>query len=108
MPLAGVQIHYIFFLMIRQPPISTLFPYTTLFRSVPPHRLPGTADHHLPGPRHRHPVGTDRKSTRLHSSHVKRSSAVSCLKKKKKLIRKGEFFHLQLIKSIASTGTTTL
>src|SRR6202030_4166171 len=67
--------------MIRRPPRSTLFPYTTLFRSgqaaaldpAPvPHRDPD-----LPGRR-----GTDRKSTRLNSSHLVISYAVFCLKKK--------------------------
>src|SRR5690348_18204890 len=78
--------------MIRRPPRSTLFPYTTLFRShAPPSRLrggagprqpvdrPGGSDHHLP--RRRPP---DRKSTRLNSSHPSISYAVFCLKKKKK------------------------
>src|SRR3712207_8628677 len=87
-----------FFLMIRRPPRSTLFPYTTLFRSLVPGR-----DHHLPGTA----AGTatrvdlagvsadvraglcrrlrlDRKSTRLNSSHANISYAVFCLKKKKK------------------------
>src|SRR5215475_445263 len=65
--------------MIRPPPGSTLFPYTTLFRS----------DHLCPGggcdvghPRHRATGRLDRKSTRLNSSHVKISYAVFCLKKK--------------------------
>src|ERR1039458_10104431 len=73
----------IFLLMTRRPPRSTLFPYTTLFRS---HRL---QPH--PGPRHpgRHlhrlalPAG-DRKSTRLNSSHLGISYAVFCFKKNKK------------------------
>src|SRR5215475_15435865 len=80
---------FFFFLMIRRPPRSTLFPYTTLFRSdrghcgpagscglrraVPPLRA---ARKGLPD--------ADRKSTRLNSSHVKISYAVFCLKKKKK------------------------
>src|SRR5215469_18047349 len=67
-----------FFLMIRRPPRSTLFPYTTLFRSRPaaaPQPMPGT-----PGPA---PCRRDRKSTRLNSSHVEISYAVFCLKKKK-------------------------
>src|SRR5438067_8989330 len=79
--------------MIRRPPRSTLFPYTTLFRSV-------LGDHggdvaQQPGPvpgldldRHREEdavlaVPVDRKSTRLNSSHVSISYAVFCLKKKK-------------------------
>src|SRR6266513_4768821 len=68
-----------FFLMIRRPPRSTLFPYTTLFRSRR-HRQ----DRHAP-PRNRRPDRgrRDRKSTRLNSSHVSSSYAVFCLKKKK-------------------------
>src|SRR5258708_23579131 len=73
--------------MIRRPPRSTLFPYTTLFRSChcPPHE-PLLAD---PGAS-RHDLrffdlasGEDRKSTRLNSSHQIISYAVFCLKKKK-------------------------
>src|SRR6266487_2578044 len=69
-----------FFLMIRRPPRSTLFPYTTLFRSRPPR------DERRPDPRarHRSTSGQDRKSTRLNSSHPSISYAVFCLKKKKK------------------------
>src|SRR5204863_6734529 len=73
--------------MIRPPPRSTLFPYTTLFRSTPSRRCPchaKAADHHCPGGRFRD--GADRKSTRLNSSHVEISYAVFCLKKKKKNI----------------------
>src|SRR6266576_3010513 len=65
--------------MIRRPPRSTLFPYTTLFRS------PGGAwPARLAEPARglRHPVPGDRKSTRLNSSHVEISYAVFCLKKK--------------------------
>src|SRR5256884_5809177 len=74
-----------FFLMIRRPPRSTLFPYTTLFRSIDQavalHREAiakltpddGEAEHRI-----------DRKSTRLNSSHGYISYAVFCLKKKKK------------------------
>src|SRR6266511_4898635 len=71
-----------FFLMIRRPPRSTLFPYTTLFRS--PRRSPGGWCSDTPGRRARR----DRKSTRLNSSHVKISYAVFCLKKKKKKNKK--------------------
>src|SRR5438132_4368200 len=83
--------------MIRRPPRSTLFPYTTLFRS---HRAQrgGRLRHfaasrqtrHGDGPRvHAHresqrSSGQDRKSTRLNSSHTVISYAVFCLKKKKK------------------------
>src|SRR5438309_3544412 len=74
--------------MIRRPPRSTLFPYTTLFRSRPPPRRGGTGDPQ-PGPDRRaradpHRAGRDRKSTRLNSSHSSISYAVFCLKKKKK------------------------
>src|SRR5438034_8876070 len=77
-----------FFLMIRRPPRSTLFPYTTLFRSLD--RDPGRifaergecqaahGDHAAKGDDHQ-----DRKSTRLNSSHTVISYAVFCLKKKK-------------------------
>src|SRR5476649_231157 len=66
--------------MIRRPPRSTLFPYTTLFRS--PHRLAeGLAE---PGRFRSGARLLDRKSTRLNSSHTVLSYAVFCLKKKKK------------------------
>src|SRR5690349_23785971 len=79
--------------MIRRPPRSTLFPYTTLFRSSPTAarrscrrcRSPTIGSHRVAGTG----CGTrgsseDRKSTRLNSSHVEISYAVFCLKKKKK------------------------
>src|SRR5215203_6340891 len=69
---------FFFFLMIRRPPRSTLFPYTTLFRSPPRRRREG--DGRVP---HRRLRGGDRKSTRLNSSHANISYAVFCLKKKK-------------------------
>src|SRR3712207_8200552 len=88
--------------MIRRPPRSTLFPYTTLFRSPAPlgsararHRRAaragvggaaggagGRAGRELPA-HARQPHGPDRKSTRLNSSHANISYAVFCLKKKK-------------------------
>src|SRR5207253_9643303 len=87
-----------FFLMIRRPPRSTRFPYTTLFRSIPrrvshftPLRAdaPGARPHYATAEdgrrrtRSRGPVHPrDRKSTRLNSSHVAISYAVFCLKKK--------------------------
>src|SRR5215211_8200767 len=67
-----------FFLMIRRPPRSTLFPYTTLFRSC--RRRLRRASRKSWRPRRRSP--TDRKSTRLNSSHTVISYAVFCLKKK--------------------------
>src|SRR2546429_5545440 len=77
--------HYLlsfFFLMIRRPPRSTLFPYTTLFRSLLCELDAGVACPELRefdfNPK------TDRKSTRLNSSHGYISYAVFCLKKKKK------------------------
>src|SRR5258708_23086876 len=73
---------FFFFLMIRRPPRSTLFPYTTLFRSLlrrcrrnPARRCHASAGE--PG------SAVDRKSTRLNSSHQIISYAVFCLKKKK-------------------------
>src|SRR3989454_7714474 len=96
--------------MIRRPPRSTLFPYTTLFRSLAAqrHGLPGDGEPrvHLderrlerqaapvggrarpvvqaPGEGVPQEIGLDRKSTRLNSSHLVISYAVFCLKKKKK------------------------
>src|SRR3712207_7666984 len=89
--------------MIRRPPRSTLFPYTTLFRSPPPAEAPPArgpvlrravvvqrgvdglvvSAHGSSSIRARGP-GLDRKSTRLNSSHANISYAVFCLKKKKK------------------------
>src|SRR5437868_7418431 len=73
-----------FFLLLRRPPRSTLFPYTTLFRSRPLGRssTPEGRSPSVAGGRSRSP--RDRKSTRLNSSHVSISYAVFCLKKKKK------------------------
>src|SRR5690349_23199893 len=90
--------------MIRRPPRSTLFPYTTLFRSRPAQVLADVQierDRDLLARVRRRFVGDrsdergavdlgeieDRKSTRLNSSHVEISYAVFCLKKKKKTIR---------------------
>src|SRR3712207_7432520 len=84
--------------MIRRPPRSTLFPYTTLFRSrgrrrgglLRPLRARRLRPHRLRRVRRRDPAGParltlslDRKSTRLNSSHANISYAVFCLKKKK-------------------------
>src|SRR3712207_7906747 len=96
---------FFFFLMIRRPPRSTLFPYTTLFRSrraarPPVDRAAPAAPRDARSPhgarrlgraRHRRvlrplelpPGDADRKSTRLNSSHANISYAVFCLKKKK-------------------------
>src|SRR5258707_8327046 len=82
-----IPCHIFFFLMIRRPPRSTLFPYTTLFRSVAvvEERRAKTArerSHRCKRPNRR---AEDRKSTRLNSSHANISYAVFCLKKKKKI-----------------------
>src|SRR3712207_7703052 len=105
-------LRYFFFLMIRRPPRSTLFPYTTLFRSsgtlargaLPARRAPARAARPVPGllrllglalrpaagrirggelARRPDVHPLDRKSTRLNSSHANISYAVFCLKKKK-------------------------
>src|SRR3712207_7307035 len=85
---------FIFFLMIRRPPRSTLFPYTTLFRSdagvdlaVRQGGRPYAGDQRVAHDQHRRPEqaadqSSDRKSTRLNSSHANISYAVFCLKKK--------------------------
>src|SRR5258705_6477249 len=75
--------------MIRRPPRSTLFPYTTLFRSAGyadgfSRRLSNKAEV-LVGGKRCPVIGRDRKSTRLNSSHLGISYAVFCLKKKKKI-----------------------
>src|SRR3712207_7370575 len=89
---------FFFFLMIRRPPRSTLFPYTTLFRSPridTPLVFPAPAGGHIDLDNWRlrewYPAleaaglhKRDRKSTRLNSSHANISYAVFCLKKKKK------------------------
>src|SRR5256885_8409845 len=83
--------------MIRRPPRSTLFPYTTLFRSEAllaevaavegdPERGLDGRDRGVGGPRRDERSGGDRKSTRLNSSHLVISYAVFCLKKKNNLI----------------------
>src|SRR5256885_4096757 len=93
--------------MIRRPPRSTLFPYTTLFRSpvyvAPPQPIyyaPPPPVYYAPRAVYRAPpvvveatdtamaaaIGVDRKSTRLNSSHLVISYAVFCLKKKKKMV----------------------
>src|SRR5580658_1845803 len=75
-------LYIFFFLMIRRPPRSTLFPYTTLFRSG----IAGARRHHAGRDDYgrRQQKCLDRKSTRLNSSHLVISYAVFCLKKKKK------------------------
>src|SRR5690348_18183077 len=75
-------VFFFFFLMIRRPPRSTLFPYTTLFRSQIVRGL-RSASCDGPALQRAEVQGRDRKSTRLNSSHPSISYAVFCLKKKK-------------------------
>src|SRR2546430_12651869 len=82
--------------MIRRPPRSTLFPYTTLFRSLEEGADieandddPGTAVHLSAG--NGNELMADRKSTRLNSSHSQMSYAVFCLKKKSRRVRSSTF-----------------
>src|SRR5690242_21717249 len=94
----AIRIFFFFFLMIRRPPRSTLFPYTTLFRSAQAERLQSALEQKArvrPGRSAGHAfqlvqifqqrvfAQRDRKSTRLNSSHMSISYAVFCLKKKK-------------------------
>src|SRR5690606_41940464 len=77
------QSFVVFFVAVRRPPRSTLFPYTTLFRSRSGHRRDQSDRADQARLRNRSILNqTDRKSTRLNSSHVKISYAVFCLKKK--------------------------
>src|SRR2546430_8549048 len=104
---------FFFFLMIRRPPRSTLFPYTTLFRS--PHgfsRRSCLRHRRSPAPALRSPppgmgprtAPLDRKSTRLNSSHSQISYAVFCLKKKTKApINLGRLYKQARLVSYAHT-----
>src|SRR3954466_8100473 len=76
---ARCRVSLFFFLMIRRPPRSTLFPYPTLFRSAVSTQ-PSAVSHQRPT--RRRGLTADRKSTRLNSSHTIISYAVFCLKKK--------------------------
>src|SRR2546430_6702884 len=91
--------------MIRRPPRSTLFPYTTLFRSKRAGEVVGgevqvghardAGDERGESPQDGHETGDqDRKSTRLNSSHSQISYAVFCLKKKKKKIKYSVIRHI--------------
>src|SRR2546430_12201435 len=92
--------------MIRRPPRSTLFPYTTLFRSV--QSFPGSSSAAPSNPdtiavgREASSSDSDRKSTRLNSSHSQISYAVFCLKKKNK------FSHVQLLRDISHNSRANL
>src|SRR5260363_89150 len=82
-PMVTALLYFVFFLLTRQPPRSTLFPYTTLFRSVQHLVDHGEADGAAEIAHQVEQAGRDRKSTRLNSSHQIISYAVFCLKKKK-------------------------
>src|SRR5438874_7814565 len=102
-----------FFLLRRPPPRSTLFPYTTLFRSrlftmaaleqiLNRHLASIRYDHMASGQKESHlqfpgESDADRKSTRLNSSHVEISYAVFCLKKKKKSVAQSACHAVQLV-----------
>src|SRR5258705_6546945 len=90
--------------MIRRPPRSTLFPYTTLFRSPDRVVIKGVSPDATGDLRSliRSPVasGEDRKSTRLNSSHLGISDAVFCLKKKK------SWMILSSVEAVAKYGLT--
>src|SRR5688572_33286526 len=75
---------FFFFLMIRRPPRSTLFPYTTLFRSLDLDLSTIVGEFATQVREGQFDLQLDRKSTRLNSSHSQISYAVFCLKKKKK------------------------
>src|ERR1035437_10879679 len=92
----------LFFLMIRRPPRSTLFPYTTLFRSVlrgnrPGRRRTGWGT-----------CGTDRKSTRLNSSHANISYAVFCLEQTSELQSRQYLVCRLLLEENVFTNMTTI
>src|SRR3712207_7177190 len=109
-PVGMLYVCLFFFLMIRRPPRSTLFPYTTLFRSrprkwkPPGHGTPGGLrvsgagreagqGETPPWPALNGLAARDRKSTRLNSSHANISYAVFCLKKKTKNEKRPEQNH---------------
>src|SRR6266403_3248344 len=94
---------FFFFLMIRRPPRSTLFPYTTLFRSCGRSLPLMSPAHWSRSNRHRQRAlrQQDRKSTRLNSSHVENSYAVFCFKQKKIIINETEsLYNRYLLTSI--------
>src|SRR5207249_12335860 len=82
----------LFFLSIRRPPLSTLFPYTTLFRSRPSRRASTPSRGWVRRPS---PSRGDPKSTRLNSSHVSKSYAVFCLKKNNQELTENTVFGVQ-------------
>src|SRR5256885_12193444 len=97
--------HTFFFLMIRRPPRSTLFPYTTLFRSSARPSDPSPAEWKLfshEADSMEAAVQQDRKSTRLNSSHLVISYAVFCLKQK--TIGPGESITVGLVELLLYTN----
>src|SRR2546422_1840202 len=101
--------------MIRRPPRSTLFPYTTLFRSARIAR--GTVERHVvaregvvdrrPGGRDQQRPREDRKSTRLNSSHGYISYAVFCLKKKKQHTYSNDLCHVTTLPDVCGGAGRT-
>src|SRR2546430_9954630 len=95
--------------MIRRPPRSTLFPYTTLFRShqifLEPEGI-ATDEIYVNGLSTCLPFEVDRKSTRLNSSHSQISYAVFCLKKKKKIHSRSYSDNKFSLHSIASSKSS--
>src|SRR5690606_39550818 len=89
--------------MLRRPPRSTLFPYTTLFRSriVNDYNYPGFSFGCFKSAFDTRKL--DRKSTRLNSSHVKISYAVFCLKKKKKYEKANQHIQRELAGDVSTT-----
>src|SRR5258707_7143275 len=90
--------------MIRRPPRSTLFPYTTLFRSRAAAAVSGECIHIEPLQPKPPPTNGDRKSTRLNSSHANISYAVFCLKKKKNFLDRCHGIGIVLLIEIDGVG----
>src|SRR5437588_5143684 len=97
--------------MLRRPPRSTLFPYTTLFRSravlerVLEQLAEDKRERSRALARERDLLEGDRKSTRLNSSHTVISYAVFCLKKKRKVTSKGKTERMRIQNSLCATGS---
>src|SRR5258708_25820213 len=108
----SVSLFLFFFLMIRRPPRSTLFPYTTLFRSLRVRRVDDRRAwiafevdrHELVRRVLKDALQRDRKSTRLNSSHQIISYAVFCLKKKKMSLE--SLAHLNATQALAQRPST--
>src|SRR5947208_5700696 len=98
------QLHLFFFLMIRRPPRSTLFPYTTLFRSFDAGVVHVRRQLDRTGERTAPKTSKDRKSTRLNSSHQITSYAVFCLKKKHSSVAADEWKRPDAWRSIADAN----